>query len=494
MDVGAQKEEMLKKLHRKISLKAVYILRLELNKDLWKEYVSNDGNCYCPAKCNFGLLCCHDLNKIGNRCLELDDIPQRWWIEESAKGQTIIEDKIYEEKKPWMSYVATLEEKFRLLEGNYQKSNSLMKVLDDVFEAIDADTDEKHPNISIPLSSHVSYPGRPRSIDRFSSLPKDFLKSGFKRNYVSPSALDEKCKLSFLYTFKLLPVILITTVAIVSKKQTQVEHQEERQEERQEELLTANVLVIPTKRKKCNPVLIKPERRSRLVLPFILPRPPVENVPVVMPLPPTNHDFEVHSSINPEHIIEKFNPRDDGFCGFRAAAHCIHKKQFWYPRIEEKMLGALRFQEEVYKNFFGMDVGRMREAITCGIDRPREKIEKCDQGIVVEEDKELNKQHRNLLKAPFAHWFQSPYHSQILADAYGVPVCVYPTDDPDGALTFLPVDRPHVSYCSRVIHLQHIAGVHWGSLELDKDAVLPIVWNLHFHVTGKTAIGIERNQ
>ncbi|KAI8996774.1 hypothetical protein BDB01DRAFT_892426 [Pilobolus umbonatus] len=61
------------------------------------------------------------------------------------------------------------------------------------------------------------------------------------------------------------------------------------------------------------------------------------------------------------------------------------------------------------------------------------------------------------------------YCSQILADAFGVPVCVYPdvAEEDSFPVTYLPIELPDkLLNKPRPIHFQNLGQVHWGAVKL----------------------------
>ncbi|KAI8979989.1 hypothetical protein BDB01DRAFT_837022 [Pilobolus umbonatus] len=53
--------------------------------------------------------------------------------------------------------------------------------------------------------------------------------------------------------------------------------------------------------------------------------------------------------------------------------------------------------------------------------------------------------HQGAMRARIDHWFNIPDCSQILADAFDVPVCVYPdvAEEDSFSVTYLPIDLPN---------------------------------------------------
>lgn len=177
------------------------------------------------------------------------------------------------------------------------------------------------------------------------------------------------------------------------------------------------------------------------------------------------------------------NPRADGFCGFSAAAHSLMGESS-YPVVKQKMLQALEKYHGRYISELQITANELeaaKQTITCGIDRPVVDVQKADKRALETcdfteqgESKEalakmmLNDKtidgHCRAVCARTTYWFQDFDCGQILADAFAVPVCIYPSEDNQKPFTFLPLDLPkNRKIKPNPIHLQHTP-FHWISL------------------------------
>ena len=101
----------------------------------------------------------------------------------------------------------------------------------------------------------------------------------------------------------------------------------------------------------------------------------------------------------------------------------------------------------------------------------------------VEVRKKLNElYHRHKSFASSKYWYSSGDCSQVLADAYGTPVCVWPVETNEFLvpMTFLPINLPkNTTTMPSAIHLQFIGTCHWGALKLERTATdMPPVYNV----------------
>ncbi|RCI05404.1 hypothetical protein CU098_013573, partial [Rhizopus stolonifer] len=96
--------------------------------------------------------------------------------------------------------------------------------------------------------------------------------------------------------------------------------------------------------------------------------------------------FDLHKSIHLLEVKEMFDPKGDGFCGFRAAAHILYGNQAHYTLVKQNMIAALDLNRSTYENFLGMDINDIRSTITCGIDRTFDQIKRSDEGLSQQHD------------------------------------------------------------------------------------------------------------
>ncbi|RCH84234.1 hypothetical protein CU097_003959 [Rhizopus azygosporus] len=144
----------------------------------------------------------------------------------------------------------------------------------------------------------AKYPGRPKNTTRYSSLPKDFAKAAFRRKYLSlkDKRIEEnEHKDVIKEEVRAVENEDCTIVDLVNETDTLEKVQE----------LTVN-------KRKSNDFddtyvydeLFKPKKRSRTT-------------------EATSCIFDLHKSIPLTEVKRTFDPKGDGFCGFRAAAYLL---------------------------------------------------------------------------------------------------------------------------------------------------------------------------
>ncbi|KAI8994785.1 hypothetical protein BDB01DRAFT_831733 [Pilobolus umbonatus] len=151
--------------------------------------------------------------------------------------------------------------------------------------------------------------------------------------------------------------------------------------------------------------------------------------------------FTLHPDINLNDVKDTFNPKAN-------------------------MMKSLGKNRDIYKGKLGLDVELAEAIITRGIDRTMSEIERADKN---EKLPDVPLTHRNAMGAGIGHWFNTPDCSQILADAFSVPVCVYPdvAEEDSFSVTYLPIELPdRLSNKPRPIHFQNLGQVHWGAVKL----------------------------
>ncbi|KAI8326752.1 hypothetical protein EDC96DRAFT_534244 [Choanephora cucurbitarum] len=179
-------------------------------------------------------------------------------------------------------------------------------------------------------------------------------------------------------------------------------------------------------------------------------------------------DFLVHESIDKLDVVETHDPKGDGFCGFRSAAHAIYGDEDKFIQVKEAMLNVLgkKFNDDMtyadfYSSSLGMIMKDVKMTIICGIDQQNNSSELRGEPS-----------HTKAKVAQPRFWFDSLDCMQILADAYGRPVCYYPpvVDVPEVAIdqpaSYFPVILPaKLDKKPLPIHIQNINGCHWGSIK-----------------------------
>lgn len=158
--------------------------------------------------------------------------------------------------------------------------------------------------------------------------------------------------------------------------------------------------------------------------------------------------FVLHKEVQQEHLLDIFNPKPDGWCGWRAVANSFEGNQNAFPIVKKKMLEVFKKNRQVYWDILRLD--HTRKKLEGLIERGSNWVEK-DGG------------------AELTDWFITPECAQVVADAYGVPVVVYPSIRSNSeAVTFLPLEMPikRTSKPPSPFVLQNTCGNHWVSLKM----------------------------
>ena len=195
-------------------------------------------------------------------------------------------------------------------------------------------------------------------------------------------------------------------------------------------VVIADVLILPKKRqKKSVPSLEKPKIKK-----------PDNNIESLSML------FALHKEVQQEHLVDVFDPKPDGWCGWRATANYFEGNQDLFPVVKKKMLETFEKNKQVYWDILHLDERRRLQGL---IERGSEWVEK-DGG------------------ARLADWFRTPECAQVVADTYGVPVVVFPNVASNGeAVSFLPLEMPLQTRSKppSPFVLQNISGSHWVCLK-----------------------------
>ncbi|KAI8980824.1 hypothetical protein BDB01DRAFT_897899 [Pilobolus umbonatus] len=372
IDVVVGSEQKLKMLLGKVRKIAL----INIRKELYKAHNANTKEeCHCKVRINFNLPCCHTLVSIDREYLYLKDIPSRWWLtdEDVADNVERNDEALATQSltyKPWMKYVRALEENFRKYEGDSRRINSLAEAVTDVLKE---DTeDNNQPAFRLPNENEVKFPGRKKLIERKSALPKDYADPNFIRKYKA-NIRAEKRKIER------------SESSIKNKKTVNISRKDIVREDQVELNVEDNINV---------------QKKRRRIDTGIAPK------------------FTLHPDINLNDIKDTFNPKGDGFCGFRAASYLIYGKESCYIFVKANMMKSLEKNRDIYESKLGLDVEMAEAIITRGIDRTMSEIERADKNEMLPD---VPLTHRNAMRAGIGHWFNTPDCSQI-----NVPVCVYP--------------------------------------------------------------------
>ncbi|OAD70584.1 hypothetical protein PHYBLDRAFT_148506 [Phycomyces blakesleeanus NRRL 1555(-)] len=340
--------------------------------------------CNCRVKVVFGLSCRHDLPR--DCMLLLSDIPERWILSSS------------------------LGERLKQLEWNQQVQN-LMAMVDELVDNASEIID--HSNVVFPLASEVKAPGRPKHVKRKTALPNDFVRHKHRHLLVQKNKND---------------IRIIKEI----KKETQFA-------EKQEPLKEAKTTNFA---KKQEPLEEAEKYSSGIKRPKHLQDDYWHNLPSPKKQNKNVHDFALPAQIDQATISLTFNPKSDGWCGFRVFAHLKEGGEDQFPLVKKKILATMATHGKLYEHNFGMDVAKVTEVIAFGS----------------EIDPALGE---NIPSCPSSVWFSAPDCAQIIADIYNEPVCVYSDDQSVLPVTFLPLhDWKPLKRKSLPMVLHHVHGCH----------------------------------
>ncbi|OAD67412.1 hypothetical protein PHYBLDRAFT_174450 [Phycomyces blakesleeanus NRRL 1555(-)] len=147
-------------------------------------------------------------------------------------------------------------------------------------------------------------------------------------------------------------------------------------------------------------------------------------------------------------ILLTFNPKSDGWCGFRVFSHLKEGGEDQFPLVKKKMLATMATYNKLYEHNFGIDVAEVTEVIAFG--------SKIDPAL-----------GENIPSYPSSMWFSAPEYAQIIADTYNELVCVYSDDWSVLSVTFLPLhDWKPLKRKSLPMVLHHVHGCHWTTIKV----------------------------
>ncbi|OAD66990.1 hypothetical protein PHYBLDRAFT_174697 [Phycomyces blakesleeanus NRRL 1555(-)] len=274
-----------------------------------------------------------------------------------------------------------------------------------------------HPEVAFPLSSEDKASGRPKHVKRKTALPKDFVRHKHRHLLVQNklSEIRKILKEGIIDVIKehLEEKPLKKTIQNI-KKETQFAEKQETLEEdlTTSQMTTGTIFPVQKKQKK--------------------------NV----------HDFALPDLIDQTAISLTFNPKSDGWCGFRVFARLKEGGEDQFPLVKKKMLATITTHSELYEQNFGMDIAEVTKVIAFGSD--------IDPAI-----------GKNIPYCPSSMWFSAPDCAQIIADTYNEPVCVYSDDRSVLPITFLPLhDRKLFKRKPLPMVLHHVHGCHWTTIKV----------------------------
>ncbi|OAD75685.1 hypothetical protein PHYBLDRAFT_166911 [Phycomyces blakesleeanus NRRL 1555(-)] len=314
-----------------------------------------------------------------------------------------------------------------------------MAMVDELFDNAGEIID--YPNVVFPLASEVKAPGRPKHVKRKTALPKDFVRHKHRHLLVQKNKNDIRSILKeglkevmkeFLEEEPLKKII----------KEIKKETQFTEKQKPLEEVKTTNFAKKQESLEEAEKYSsgIKRPKHLQDNYWYDLPSPRKQNKNV--------HDFALPAQIDQAVISLTFNPKSDGWCGFRVFSHLKEGGEDQFPLVKKKMLATMATHGKLYKHNFGMDVAKVTEVIAFGS----------------EIDPALGK---NIPSCPSSMWFSAPDCAQIIADTYNEPVCVYLDNRSILPVTFLPLhDRKPLKRKPLPMVLHHVHGCHWKTIKV----------------------------
>ncbi|OAD75321.1 hypothetical protein PHYBLDRAFT_166575 [Phycomyces blakesleeanus NRRL 1555(-)] len=143
-----------------------------------------------------------------------------------------------------------------------------------------------------------------------------------------------------------------------------------------------------------------------------------------------------------------FNPKSDGWCGFRVFAHLKEGGEDQFPLVTKKMLVTMATHSELYEQNLGMDIAEVTKVIPFGSD--------IDPAI-----------GKNIPSCPSSMWFSAPDCAQIIAETYNELVFVYSDDRSVLSITFFPLhDQKPLKRKPLPMVLHHVYGCHWTTIKV----------------------------
>ncbi|KAL0582107.1 hypothetical protein ABG067_008209, partial [Albugo candida] len=254
------------------------------------------------------------------------------------------------------------------------ESNKLMSTMEEILKV--ALPSNQVNNISLPTKDNVKKPGRPQKDVRWPSSRKDYDKPEYRKNQLLFGKSLAKNKLR--------------------------EERSEIKENQEDE--DATTFKVPKRRNPASATIKLPLKRkmstqhaaSTSYAKEDLYKPTTTRKPVINVASAFAH--MLNANIDCEQVKEVYNPEGDGYCGYRAIAYLRYGDEEQYPQVKKDMLKTFNEYRSVYSVMFGADVlDELEENIKRGMD-PKPKGEDVPK------------------------WFISPYCSQVVADAYKIPV------------------------------------------------------------------------
>ncbi|KAG0164308.1 hypothetical protein DFQ28_010526 [Apophysomyces sp. BC1034] len=74
-------------------------------------------------------------------------------------------------------------------------------------------------------------------------------------------------------------------------------------------------------------------------------------------------DFQVSREIEQSAIISTYDPKADGWCGFRVFGHLLHGHEDQFPLVKARMLDGFQKYQHIYADGFRFDVAELEKII-----------------------------------------------------------------------------------------------------------------------------------
>lgn len=468
VDILVYSDPRLYHLTGKITHFSLVSLRCELLRD------ADDvtAPCKCQSRHCYDLPCCHVLSNLER--IELRDIPTRWWIINPAELNFFEDSAITEDdldisnentkvinftQEPWMKYIVNIESKFRSLKDDYKKIARLMNSLDNVMQSAES---EEHLSVdeislSLPKPENVRYPGRPKKISRLSAFKKDYVKgAAYRRNrmvYGKRIALNMSKK----NRSKTKDKAVAKNTTTLSEELDEIDKKYNSFDFDINEVLKLSP--NPDDVTKRSLYLSRKRKRGQNIIDNMLGK-EKEYDSDDFSTSIEYHFPKLHSSIDRDNVKELFDPVGDGHCGYRSIAYLHYGNQERYKDVKRDMLVALEANRNAYEEYFDFNIPLIEKNIRSGLD------EGSNSPII---------------------WFKTPECSQVVADTYNIPVCVYSDSSNKSnfieCMTFLPLAMPVKAKKVRTYSIQNYSNVHWLAIKFGHlQMQFPTIQHMHFKV------------
>lgn len=179
------------------------------------------------------------------------------------------------------------------------------------------------------------------------------------------------------------------------------------------------------------------------------------------PLRPDEIPFDIHPDVfSAFEVYSFFNPKSDGWCGWRALARHWMGDEDLFPFMKRQMIETFLRNKSVYLDSMDFD---------CEVGYSIKSGRKRRLGLTTEEVLRAGSDDLQLIDCDVELWFESPRFAQITADFLHCPVLVYPElNGPNKGvvpLSFLPLSVDPYCWPDKGVKspliLQRVNGNHW---------------------------------